>query len=124
MSGDHASLRAIGLSESAAEAKSRLFARARAALDALRAADPSDSRDARAFWVPGRVEFLGKHTDYAGGPSLICALERGFAVAAIPRDDRRVCIRDACSGERADTELDASLTCGPRAASARSTSVS
>ena len=32
----------------------------------------------RAFFVPGRIECLGKHTDYAGGRSLICAVELGF----------------------------------------------
>ena len=80
---------------------------------ALAALGPRASA-ARTWWVPGRLEFLGKHTDYAGGPSLICAIERGFAVAAIPRDDRRVRIQDAFSGESAETELDASLT-PPRA---------
>jgi len=37
------------------------------------------------YWVPGRIEVLGKHTDYAGGRSLLCAIERGFCFAAIPR---------------------------------------
>ncbi len=32
-----------------------------------------------AFFVPGRVEVLGKHTDYAGGRSLLAATEWGFA---------------------------------------------
>jgi galactokinase len=32
--------------------------------------------------VPGRIEFLGKHTDYAGGRSLVCATEQGFTVKA------------------------------------------
>lgn len=31
-----------------------------------------------AHFVPGRVEILGKHTDYAGGHSLVAALDRGF----------------------------------------------
>ena len=34
---------------------------------------------------PGRIEVLGKHTDYGGGRSLICAAERGFSVVAAPR---------------------------------------
>ena len=38
-------------------------------------------------YVPGRVEFLGKHTDYAGGRSLLMAVERGFRLVAAPRDD-------------------------------------
>ena len=41
-----------------------------------------------AWWVPGRLEVLGKHTDYAGGRTLICAVPRGFAVAARPRGVR------------------------------------
>jgi galactokinase len=38
-------------------------------------------------YVPGRVEFLGKHTDYAGGRSLLMAVERGFRLLAAGRDD-------------------------------------
>ncbi|TMG81731.1 MAG: hypothetical protein E6H78_16300, partial [Betaproteobacteria bacterium] len=49
-----------GLSSAELEAKTSLFARALAAL-------PADARDLFAWWVPGRIEFLGKHTDYAGG---------------------------------------------------------
>jgi len=39
-------------------------------------------------YVPGRVEFLGKHTDYAGGRSLLLAVDRGFRLVAATRDDR------------------------------------
>uniref|UniRef100_A0A7S4T293 Galactokinase n=1 Tax=Alexandrium monilatum TaxID=311494 RepID=A0A7S4T293_9DINO len=45
---------------------------------------------AEAFWVPGRIEVAGKHTDYAGGRSLLAAVNRGFAVVATPRADGRV----------------------------------
>src|SRR3954469_11127256 len=56
-----------------------------------RAIDELGTRnDVRAWWVPGRIEFLGKHTDYAGGRSLVCATERGFAVVARPRADDKV----------------------------------
>ena len=41
----------------------------------------------RAYWVPGRIEVLGKHTDYAGGQSLLMAAGRGLAVLACDRDD-------------------------------------
>ena len=34
-------------------------------------------------FVPGRVEIAGKHTDYAGGHTLVCAINRGFLFAAI-----------------------------------------
>jgi galactokinase len=37
------------------------------------------------FWVPGRLEVFGKHTDYAGGRSLVCAVPRGLALAATSR---------------------------------------
>jgi galactokinase len=58
------------------------------------------------LWVPGRIEFLGKHTDYAGGRSLLCAIERGFCVVASPRSDHHVLVRDAISGETVDGSLD------------------
>lgn len=85
------------LSERERDRKSSLFDRA---LSALRR-----DRDFGAWWVPGRIEFLGKHTDYAGGPSLLCAVERGLAVAAAPRDDSRVSICDAVSGQRVEAPL-------------------
>ena len=59
--------------------------------------------------MPGRLEFLGKHTDYCGGPSLVCAVERGLAVASAPRSDGRVRVVDAVSGERAEAELSDAL---------------
>jgi galactokinase len=42
----------------------------------------------------GRIEIFGKHTDYAGGRSLVAAVPRGFAVVA-PRADGRVRAIDA-----------------------------
>ena len=46
--------------------------------------------------MPGRIEVLGKHTDYAGGSSIVAALEQGFCLVAVPRQDRavRVCALD------------------------------
>jgi len=54
-----------------------------------------------AWFVPGRIEVLGKHTDYAGGRSLLCAVERGFCIAAVPREDRIISIRDVLTGQAA-----------------------
>jgi galactokinase len=51
------------------------------------------------WWIPGRLEVLGKHTDYAGGRTLICAVPRGFAVAASPRADAVVRVSDARRGD-------------------------
>src|SRR5262249_3991142 len=62
-------------------------ARKRALLERL---GPGEHR----FFVPGRIEVLGKHTDYAGGRSLLCAVERGFCLAVSPRADRLLRIRD------------------------------
>lgn len=42
----------------------------------------SEEREVFLGFVPGRVEVLGKHTDYAGGHSLLCTLNRGFIVVA------------------------------------------
>jgi galactokinase len=103
-----ATFRAIGLSGDAAEAKARLLDDAYAALAALRAGEPQPhSADDVAFWVPGRVEFLGKHTDYAGGRSLLCAVERGICIVAVARKDRRLRITDARAVETIDAPMDA-----------------
>ncbi|MEX2663518.1 MAG: galactokinase family protein, partial [Vicinamibacterales bacterium] len=59
------------------------------------------------FFVPGRLEVFGKHTDYAGGRSLVAAVPRGFAVAALPGDGRRVVVLDAASGERGECDATA-----------------
>jgi len=41
-------------------------------------------------FVPGRIEVFGRHTDYAGGRSLVCAIERGFLFAATTCNGNRV----------------------------------
>ena len=46
--------------------------------------------DPRAFHIPGRVEVLGKHTDYAGGRSMVAATEQGLIMTVVPREDRIV----------------------------------
>jgi galactokinase len=58
-----------------------------------------DSSTAREWFVPGRIEVLGKHVDYAGGRSLLAAIDRGFHVVARPRQDNRVHLVDARSGQ-------------------------
>jgi len=79
----------LGLSEPEASAKTPLYDAADRALDSV------DAEEHRwSLWVPGRIEVLGKHTDYAGGRSLVCALERGFCVRVAPRRDAMV---RACS---------------------------
>jgi len=38
---------------------------------------------ATGYWVPGRIEVVGKHTDYAGGKSLLGAVSKGFCIVAV-----------------------------------------
>ena len=57
------------------------------------------------IWVPGRVELLGKHTDYAGGRSLLCAIERGFCVRAAARRDALVRVIDSVGGLQCEMPL-------------------
>jgi len=80
-------LAARGLDEFVAVRKSAALARCR---DRMREADLPDRAPACAFLVPGRIEVLGKHTDYAGGRSLLACAEQGFALLAAPRQDNRV----------------------------------
>lgn len=49
------------------------------------------------MFIPGRIEFLGKHTDYCGGQSIVCAIDRGFYADIEPRNDAKVILtnRDA-----------------------------
>ena len=36
------------------------------------------------WFVPGRIEVLGKHTDYAGGSTLVAAVDRGVTISIEP----------------------------------------
>jgi galactokinase len=62
-----------------------------------------------AWWIPGRIEVLGKHTDYAGGRSLLCATDIGIVCVASPRADSVLDIKDVRSGEEETFDLKADL---------------
>ena len=64
---------------------------------------------ARAWWVPGRIEVLGKHTDYGGGRSLVAAIGRGFHWLAAPSSDGRIEIVDARTGATCEVPLAADV---------------
>ncbi|MFC7464980.1 galactokinase family protein [Brachybacterium sp. GCM10030252] len=67
------------------------------------------ARDApqRTRWfVPGRIEVLGKHTDYAGGRSLLAAVDAGHTVTATARADRLLRVRSEEAGETVTLDLD------------------
>ncbi len=93
-----------GLSPAACREKAVLFAEAAKELGPNKV-NP-ENRTIRAFFVPGRIEVLGKHTDYAGGRSIVAAAERGFCLIASPRNDSRVQVADALLGESTRFQLD------------------
>jgi galactokinase len=96
------SLSHSGMSPVEAQRKAVLFAAAERALAA--------SAEPLRWHVPGRIEVLGKHTDYAGGRSLLCAAERGLCVVAMPRSDSLIRITDAVSGQSTSFEFAVDLT--------------
>lgn len=55
--------------------------------------------DEVAWFVPGRIEVLGKHTDYAGGRSLLAAVDRGHTVRGSARDDARLRVTSSLARE-------------------------
>ncbi|HUQ89239.1 MAG TPA: galactokinase family protein [Vicinamibacterales bacterium] len=50
-------------------------------------------------FTPGRIEIFGKHTDYAGGHSLLAAVPRGITLAARERSDGIVRVGDIFDGQ-------------------------
>src|SRR6185437_964691 len=98
-SGAAAQLQAAGMSAGAAASKAAMLERVQRAFTAWR---PAAAGRKRAWFVPGRVEIFGKHTDYAGGRSLLCAIERGFCVLAAPRADGTIGLLDVDWSARAE----------------------
>ncbi|MEN6558196.1 MAG: galactokinase family protein [Thermoguttaceae bacterium] len=90
-------LAATGLSGDACELKARWLIKARTALAVVER--PDRVEPPVAFFVPGRLELLGKHTDYAGGRTMVAAVERGFCFVALPRNDSQIFVLDAVNGQ-------------------------
>src|SRR5262245_8691231 len=80
-----------GLDPAERLAKASLFERA---LERFSKQIRSDD-EIHAWWVPGRLEVFGTHTDYAGGRTMVCAVPRGFAVVARARRDGVLHVVDA-----------------------------
>ena len=74
--------------------------------EALRSAGHAPEEAAAAFRVPGRIEVLGKHTDYAGGRSLTVATEPGLRLLAVPRRDGALVLLDTTREERCAVDLE------------------
>ncbi|TVR62267.1 MAG: hypothetical protein EA422_11565 [Gemmatimonadales bacterium] len=67
-----------------------------------------ESGPAFSLFVPGRIELVGKHTDYAGGRSLVMATEQGISVRGwVRRTDGpgRLVVHDGDRGRRASFPL-------------------
>src|SRR5690606_35491990 len=56
------------------------------------------------MFIPGRIEFLGKHTDYCGGSSIVCAIDRGFHLSIAYGDLHTLRLINRDTGE--DVSLD------------------
>lgn len=104
--GVQAALQVRGIQVAAAQSKADLFGMC--ARELGRARIPMDKR-VLGFFVPGRIEVLGKHTDYAGGRSLICAADRGFCLLAAPRADSNIRIFAMQTNAQAEFEFAADI---------------
>ncbi len=60
---------------------------------------------ARRFFSPGRVNLMGAHLDYNGGPVMPMALDRGTFLALRPRTDDRLQLASTLEGEALSTRL-------------------
>jgi galactokinase len=103
-------LTAAGMTRESAACKSSLLGNCAAVLRPLGIAA---GRECLAIFVPGRIEVLGKHTDYGGGRSMLVAAERGFCAAAVARGDNMVRIVDAQDQSRVEFAITAGLEPAP-----------
>jgi len=102
-----AQLSTKGLSKIEAENKAKNFA---GCAKALCESGLADETAAKAFFVPGRIEVLGKHTDYAGGRSIVAAVEKGFCIVAAQREDNIVHILDGAASSKIEFEITEKLS--------------
>ena len=99
-------LRDSGMSAEESSAKAALFEKL---LKELRGMRGGAVHRRCAFFIPGRLECLGKHTDYAGGRSLVCAIERGICIVAAARDDAQIRIFDVGRAASANFKFNESI---------------
>jgi galactokinase len=58
------------------------------------------------YAVPGRIELVGKHVDYAGGRSLTCATDCGIRSTVTPIQEAMLYVRNADGGDEVRVALD------------------
>jgi galactokinase len=90
-----------GVSEAEAAKKARMFGSCAQILLRKVGADAETT----ACFVPGRIEVLGKHTDYAGGRSLVVAIEKGFCFVAAARGDAKIRAFDVAGKQKCEFEM-------------------
>ncbi len=56
--------------------------------------------------APGRIEFIGNHTDYNNGFTMGAAIDKVVMVALAKRNDRKLCFASVKSGEKVELQLD------------------
>lgn len=61
------------------------------------------------YFVSGRIEFLGKHTDYCGGNSIICAIEKGLFIKVSPNETNKFKLINEDTKEVIEFNRDGSL---------------
>lgn len=101
-----AQLRAAGMSAAESLVKAALFEKLSHEL--VRSTE-ENTLSPFAFFIPGRLEFLGKHTDYAGGRSIVSAIERGLCLVGARRADAQIRILDVGRGSSVNFNLTADL---------------
>jgi galactokinase len=84
----------LGMTPADAASRASLFDRLDAACSGI-LEGPAEWRR----FTPGRIEIFGKHTDYAGGHSLLAAVPRGITLAARRRADGIVRVGDIFDGQ-------------------------
>lgn len=89
----------LGMTPHDAASRADLFVQLATHTDGLLDGEPDWWR-----FTPGRIEIFGKHTDYAGGHSLLAAVPRGIALAARRRRDGLVRVADVFDGQRIEID--------------------
>lgn len=77
------------------------------------AAGVASSDPVSLLWVPGRIEVAGKHTDYAGGRSLVAAITKGFTVLSHKRADKTIRIFTTFLKGTKSVQMEASFQLSP-----------
>ena len=93
----------------------RFEAHRQAFLERYGATDPASIR---LFFAPGRVNLMGAHLDYNGGPVMPMAIERGTFVALRPRTDKLLVLASTSEDTEARFDLETLAASFPAATGA------